>query len=364
MIISVNPKPELSEFRLLMQNTNHLLNEDALKRPKYYSTRNGNPLEDDVVAALNECAKGTPFNGTIEKVSGLKFPDIVAAKYYGVEVKSTKENHWTSTGSSILENTRVADVERIYMTFGKLGGNPIEFLSRPYEECLYGIAVTHMPRYLINMQLPKGETIFDKIGIAYEDLRQMDNPVAPVSKYYRSLLKPGESLWWAGDSADETVSATIRLWKNVSTGEKRRFTTRGCANFPEIFGGDYDRYSLWLTSQGVVDPHIRDQFSAGGQEEMLMPNGSKLKFPAVYRRIKTQKEYFIHCIACMEPLLVKGKPAEGIELCQKILAWCESASCASTVTYSLSMDALSMLFFGKSAEEMKERMEIFSSKEQ
>ena len=75
--------------------------------------RGGNPLEDDVKSALEECAIGTPFENTIEKISGQKFPDIVAAKFYGVEVKSTKENHWTSTGSSILETTRVADVENI-----------------------------------------------------------------------------------------------------------------------------------------------------------------------------------------------------------------------------------------------------------
>lgn len=136
MIISINSKPELKAFESLMRKTDLFLNEDALKRPEYYKARGGNPLEDDVMHALEECAKGTPFENTIEKISGQKFPDIVAAKYYGIEVKSTKENHWTSTGSSILETTRISDVERIFMTFGKLGGNPIEFLSRPYEECL------------------------------------------------------------------------------------------------------------------------------------------------------------------------------------------------------------------------------------
>ena len=185
MIVSVNSKPDLIEFKNLMLKTDRALNEDAKKRPKYYATRGGNPLEDDVKSALEECAIGTPFENTIEKISGQKFPDIVAAKFYGVEVKSTKENHWTSTGSSILETTRVADVERIYMTFGKLGGNSVEFISKPYEECLYGIAVTHMPRYLINMKLNKGETIFDKIGIPYDELRQMENPIAPGSNYYR-----------------------------------------------------------------------------------------------------------------------------------------------------------------------------------
>ena len=354
MIVSVNPKPSLSEFKSLMTRTDILLNEDAAKRPAYYVTRGGNPLEDDVKLALEECAKGTSFENTIEKISGQKFPDIVAAKFYGVEVKSTKDNHWTSTGSSILETTRLSDVERIYMTFGKLGGDPIEFLSKPYEECLYGIAVTHMPRYLIDMRLSKGETIFNKIGISYDELRQMDNPIAPVSKYYRSKLKPGESLWWAEDSADETVSATIRLWKNISSEEKRRYTVYGCVNFPEVFGGNYDRYALWLTSQGVVDPHIRDQFSAGGQEPLKMPDGSQVKFPGVYRRVKNNMGYFIRLMAQKDaPVLSENPPIQGFELKKRLLEWSSAVSRNSTIDYNTSMDALAMMFFNTSYVEAK-----------
>ena len=94
----------------------------------------------------------TPFRvEEIRLVSAQYFPDIIAEKYYGVEVKSTKENHWTSTGSSIVESTRDKNVENIYMLFGKLGGKTAEFKCRPYEDCLSDIAVTHSPRYLINM---------------------------------------------------------------------------------------------------------------------------------------------------------------------------------------------------------------------
>lgn len=345
MIISVNPKPSIGEFALLMKHTDDLLNLDALRRPKYYASRSGNPLEDDVKAALDECAKGTSFENTIEKISGQKFPDIVAAKLYGVEVKSTKENHWTSTGSSILESSRVADVERIFMTFGKLGGNPIEFISRPYEECLYGIAVTHMPRYLIDMRLKKGETIFDKMGVPYDKLRMMDNPVAPVSKYYRSKLKPGESLWWAGETADETVSATIRIWSNVTKEEKRRYTVYGCVHFPEVFGGNYDRYALWLTSQGIVDPHIRDQFSAGGQEPMLLSDGSAIKFPGVYRRVKDNMDLFM---AVMRQeyfnTYVDNPTIDTYKFNAMLIKWAEAASQNSKVDHAISMDALMTMF--------------------
>ena len=302
-------------------------------------------------AALDECAKGTVFENTIEKVSGQKFPDIVAARFYGVEVKSTKDNHWTSTGSSILESSRIADVERIFMTFGKLGGNPIEFLSRPYEECLSGIAVTHMPRYLIDMRLRKGETIFDKMGVSYDELRLMENPVAPVSKYYRSQLKEGESLWWAGDAADEAVSAKIRIWGKVPAEEKRRYTTYGCVNYPEVFRGDYDRYALWLTSQGVVDPHIRDQFSAGGQEIMRLSSGEQVKFPGVYRRVKEQMDYFLQLMSIKDmPILVESQRAQGAEMLRRLQAWCDIASQEAArnprtpVAYDVSYDALMTMF--------------------
>ncbi len=346
MVVSLNNKPSLDEFRKLMVNTDVLLNDDAKRRPAYYKGRVGNPLEDDVMLALEESAKGTPFENTIEKISGQKFPDIVAARFYGVEVKSTKEDHWTSTGSSILETTRIADVERIYMTFGKLGGNPISFKSKPYEECLSGIAVTHMPRYLIDMRLQEGETIFDKMGIEYDVLRKMENPIAPVAKYYRSKLKEGESLWWAGDSADETVSATIRLWKNLTSEEKKRHTVYGCVNYPEVFGGNYDRYALWLTSQGVVDPHIRDQFSAGGQEEMTLSNGDVVKFPGVYRRIKNNMDYFVFLMSQPDTTIaVSNSYIDGAKFRDRILRWCDIVSRASSVDYDISMDALKTLFF-------------------
>ena len=348
MIISVNPQPTLEEFRQLMRKTDELLNADARRRPTYYASRGGNPLEDDVKEALDESARGTVFEHTIEKVSGQRFPDIVAAQYYGVEVKSTKDDHWTSTGSSILESTRISDVRRIFMTFGKLGGDPIEFLSRPYEECLYGIAVTHMPRYLIDMRIEPADTIFAKMGIPYDELRTMENPVAPVAAYYRKQLKPGESLWWAGDAVDEPVSATIRLWKNLTPEKKRFYTIYGCVNFPEIFGGNYDRYALWLTSQGVVDPHIRDQFSAGGKEEICLPSGEVERLPAVYRRVKENRAGILHRMAQKDPAVVTANAElDGDKLKERVNHWADAASRRSTVDYALSMVALRRYLLGE-----------------
>ena len=132
MIISENNKPSLEEFKSIMQKTDFILNSDAGTNEKYYANRNGTQLEIDVCDAVREATKNTVFENTIQLVSGASFPDIVANKFFGVEVKSTNKNYWHSIGSSILESTRDKNVERIFLTFGKLG-SPVEFKSRPYE---------------------------------------------------------------------------------------------------------------------------------------------------------------------------------------------------------------------------------------
>lgn len=290
MIISENRKPPLSIFQDVMAKTDIILNEDATRREDYYSKRSGKAIEQDVYEAVCESAKGTAFEGTIQLVSGSAFPDIVASNFYGIEVKSTEKNHWTSIGSSILESTRNVNVERIYLTFGKLG-KPIRFLSRPYEECLSGIAVTHYPRYQIDMRLQQGETIFDKMGIPYDELRRMDNPVVPVSKYYRGKLKPGESLWWAADNQETIAPPTVKLWTALSHEAKEHLTVQGYALFPEVLSAGnnkkYNRYALWLATQkGVINTNVRDSFSAGGRVLMKTVTGIEVNMPAAFGRIK------------------------------------------------------------------------------
>jgi hypothetical protein len=241
-----------------------------------------------------------------------------------------------------MATTRVADVERIYMTFGKLGGDPIEFLSKPYEQCLSGIAVTHMPRYLIDMRLSEGETIFDKIGIDYDTLRKMDNPISPVAKYYREQLKPGESLWWTGENVDEPVSATMRLWRNVSPEEKKRRIAYGCVHFPEVFNSNYDRYSLWLGSQGIVNSNVRDGFSAGGQEEVKISNSETVKVPAIYRRVRENKDYINHLIIHDHEFdfEIWRDNTQTEESTKRILGWIERISKISNTDYDISVEVL------------------------
>lgn len=301
MIVAENNKPTLEEFRQLMKKTDSLLNSEAVGRDAYYAKRNSTLLEQDVYDALCRSAAHTPFEGSISLVSGSSFPDIIANRFYGVEVKSTIKNQWKSIGSSILESTRDANVERIFLTFGKLGA-PVSFMSRPYEECLSGISVTHYPRYQIDMNLPQGETIFDKMGISYDELRNLKNPVAPVSKYYKSKLNPGESLWWASDDVEETAAPPIlRLWTSLSAEQKNHYTVQGYALFPEILSyhsaTKYQRYALWLaTSCGIINTNIRDQFSAGGKVTIITDHATYEKIPAAFGRIYKTRDLIVETI--------------------------------------------------------------------
>lgn len=351
MIISTACQAELPAFRELMGRTDAFLNKDALKRESYYATRSGKKLEEDVCYALTECAKGTQFEGTVKLVSGASFPDIVANRMFGVEVKSTEKNHWQSIGSSILESTRDQNVERIYMTFGKLG-KPIQFLSKPYEDCLSEIVVTHYPRYRIDMQLQEKNqpTIFEKMQIDYDDLRTMDNPVPVVSKYYKSQLKPGESLWWAADEIESSTPMTARLWTALSHEEKEYLAVAGYALFPEILSSGnnkkYNRYALWLaTKKGVINTNIRDSFSAGGKVDMPTKSGILIKMPAAFGRIKKYKDLIEEIITdANEEVLAEYWDSDIQD--DRITQWCRMVAqeADSNVGYATAWNVLSCIF--------------------
>jgi len=167
-----------------------------------------------------------------------------------------------------LESTRVEGIERIFMLFGKMV-KPIEFRYKPYEDCLSDVVVTHSPRYLINMELPYGETIFDKLNIPYDTLRNENNPIKVITDYYRKQLKPGEEVWWLDQDEPKSTSLIIKLWNNLPASKRKELMISAMAFFPEIFSNHTDKFnslSVWLVNDhGIVCPNIRDIFTAGGK---------------------------------------------------------------------------------------------------
>lgn len=258
-------------FKNLLDSVLEQLNADAKKRPSYYLNKGGVSFEKEVYQVITKRAKGSIFAGKIELISGQRFPDIVAyvnaQKAYGLEVKSTKSNAWKSIGSSIFEGTRVDNVKDIHLLFAKLS-KPIEFRCRKYEDCLYDVAITHSPRYLIDMNTTENNSIFAKIGVEYHTLRQLDNPFKPIKQYFRKGLKTGEDLWWV-DEHDGVRELSIKLWAHLSEAEKEKLRIAALAYFPILLSHKREKYTglaTWLVSKfGIVNHALRDTFTAGGQ---------------------------------------------------------------------------------------------------
>ena len=276
-------------FVELMSNTEKILNDDASSFPQKYKELTSSSLERCAVEKIKLACEDSPFDANeVALVSGQKFPDIVAEKYYGIEVKSTKGDQWTSTGSSIVETTRVECVDDIYMLFGKLGGDIPQFKCRPYQDVLHDIAVTHSPRYLINMQLDKQDTIFAKMGTTYDEFRTSPDSITMARRYYRERAKQQnrkEMPWWITlDNIDSPHSFNIKLWNSLELRDRRVLQAKCMILFPEALNPTtsktkYNNTTLWLCSYNqVVNPNIRDLYSAGGK--ITHVNGEKLIKPA------------------------------------------------------------------------------------
>lgn len=272
MIYVNNPDLEEEEFITLLEETRRLLI-DFLPEKKEISPTD---FENVVYEKMCKEAEEIGFKGKIQQTGSHSFPDIVAKKYFGVEVKMTSKDHWISTGNSVLESSR-EDVERIYIMFGKLGGTP-DVRYRPYQECLPDVSVTHSPRYRIDMNLPRGESIFDKIGVDYDKLRKDNERIRKIKDYYRSKLKEGEELWWIDKNDDKSSDFIIKPYRRLSKKEQEEIKVEIMILFPEIFGESplkFQRVSAYLiTEHGVIASNLRDLFTAGGRKKLTIKRKS------------------------------------------------------------------------------------------
>lgn len=273
-MIYVNEIIEQTELfeRLLESTKNTVLEQLVLEKAP--SSLSGSDFELIVYKNAVSNAISTPFEGKLVHTADREFPDIVANGYFGIEVKKTSKDDWTSIGNSVLESSRIDTVEKIYMFFGKLGGSP-DIKYRNYEDCLKGISVTHYPRYQIDMMLSEDASIFTKMGVEYDAIRKSNNPVASVRAYYKAQMKEGDSLWWIGDDVEEmpALSPIIRNFSSLDSASRDDIKADIFAFFPEVFSSGskkYERIPAYLASQhGVVTANLRDNFTAGGQVKVF-----------------------------------------------------------------------------------------------
>ena len=264
-------------FAEFMKMAERNLNDKAKCDPNLYKDCVGTKMEPIALTALREIAPSTPFRPEeINLVSGAKFPDIQAEHFYGVEVKTTQKNTWKSLGGSIVESTRIKDVESIFMLFAKLGGEYAEFRCKPYEDCLEDFGITHQPRYRIDMEIQekRKETIFQKMGIDYDSFRTKDEEEknAIYHRFKQTAENTGVEMAWrlTSEDGDYSMPMTISFLNDKTEEERIKIRARMFVLFPEVFSASpsikYKRAALWLCSRnGLICTNMRDIFSSGGQ---------------------------------------------------------------------------------------------------
>lgn len=255
------------EFELILEEAVFVLTKDLTFGEQYRDQR---IFEDRVREVLTEIMEGQskrplPSRGEHD------FPDI-SINGFGVEVKYTASNSWAGTGNSVFEGERDPTVTKVYLVYGKAGGEPEVRWDR-YENCIIHVRISHAPRFNISLTEPRRESLFSQLGISYNDFRLLSpsEKMKHVRDYARGRLAEGERLWWLEDSdePEHTLPIEVRLYMKLPDSEKRRMRAEAAILCPQICKpsrarNKYTDAALYLLTQhGVFCPQTRDLFTAG-----------------------------------------------------------------------------------------------------
>lgn len=270
---------------IITATVNKISNETDLS--EYQS---GSKFEKLVFEIMKDLAENKGL--TIYNTGQQTFPDIVIEDTYGVEVKFSKNKKWQSVGNSIFEGTLDRKVtDQIFLLFGKKVGKRIQARYKKYEEVLADIKVTHSPRFYIDMDVSKNETIFEKIEYEYNDFKYLPpNKKAKIIKQFvKSNLDDGEELWWLDSENEEVMEPKIKLFNTLSNEEKLDVISECMTLFHELFKNSYnkkyERTAIYLLKKyQIVSSSLRDNFSAKGKENIKI-KGNTYRLSRIYKNL-------------------------------------------------------------------------------
>jgi len=292
--------------------------------------KSGEDFEDCVYGAiLRTILQWSPSLRVSYNRGSHRFPDFVLnapdGSRYGIEVKSSsaaKGRGWKINGNSILGSTK-EDVDATYLLFGKTASGQQAFRWKRYEDCVSGVAVTHSPRYMIDMDVATGATFFDKLGMSYRQFSEEDQPIEKITAYYRAQ---GQQAWWLAES----TPAALRMYADLAPEEQRELLGYCFAHFPEVFSCNtkkFFRCAMWLVSErSIVSPSLRDSFTAGGRVSVAVGGQCFEQVPHIFGNLQACRQEVLTALdnATAEEL-VADWGAEG-QLCEclseKVAAWC------------------------------------------
>lgn len=298
-------KEHLLSFEGLLDKTIDCLL-DIYKKPEYLKNHSSweqfEKVSLEAITTVQKQNTGEIFaNWPVELIGGNKFPDIVLDinenKRFGVEVKTTKGNSWKTLGGSIMESTRVQDVERINVLFAKM--NPLEIKHKNFEDCIADVAVTHSPRYLIDFEVAPQNTIFKKINANYSQVWNSKKPFEFFRKYFSEKAKRDKNgVWWIGNEDErdlnELPGVQIQFFSELPEARRKYLIARAMLLYPHIFinQADYREVAIWFFNMGIINSALRDTFSAGSNVEV---NG--VLVPKKYIRLEKNYELILKTIS-------------------------------------------------------------------
>jgi hypothetical protein len=224
--------------------------------------KNSDELESFVRGALiDEYDKQRQTLILQPKVKKQEFPDIIIAPF-GIEIKHTekKRNTWVGVANSIRESRRPASVERIYVVFGKYGGDP-EVRWGLYENVVNHARTSHVPRFQIDMNAQ--ESFFEKMGISYVDFSvlPMKQKMAFMRTYARSRKHLVKDFWWLEDD--------LKPFDSFSVADRRKLIAQACFLVPGMVTENQEslaKAAFYLASIPRVLSHkmLEDFRNSGG----------------------------------------------------------------------------------------------------
>jgi len=248
--------------------------------------KGGTEFEHFVEMVVNDLEGEIKDSATISSIliSGRNFPDMelmLNGVKYGIEIKSSSVGKWDVPGNSVFESFSQQDYEEIYLLFGsrQRNGTNFEVKYLPYWQATTTIAVTHSPRFIINME--STETIF-KTATDYRLLKAKTNEekVTFLQDYLRNTTRGTK--WFTPPPAEAVKPINLN---RLSDQIKSQIVSESLILFPQDLlkasGNDYTNTAEHLLISYFYYSHsLRDFFSAGGQWEV---NG--VKFPQSIKRL-------------------------------------------------------------------------------
>jgi len=201
------------------------------------------------------------------------FPDI-SINAFGIEVKHTQKDTWRSVANSILESSRDTNVEKIYVIFGKMGGEP-EVKWQLYDDAIIHVRTSHVPRF--ELEIGSERSLFSEMGVTYESFKDLsiEDKMVYIRAYAKGRLKEGQRLWWLGDP-EASLDPDIKIYIDLPKSEQFKLRAEAAILCPQICGNSrtkyYDVSTYLLLIHGVLAHQVRDMFSAGS---VAVPDGQR-----------------------------------------------------------------------------------------